>query len=91
MSARQRLSCGDTPLRVGSRALDILAVLAERAGEVVSKRELIARAWPRSVVEDSNLKVQLSALRRALNEGRAPRPGIALRASDSFHLPGTTS
>lgn len=55
--ARQRLSCGDTPVRVGSRALDILAVLTERA-------------WPRSVVEDSNLKVQLSALRRALSEGQ---------------------
>lgn len=57
--ARQRLWCGDTPLRVGSRALDILAVLAERAGEVVGKQELIARAWPSTVVEDSNLKVQL--------------------------------
>lgn len=68
--ARQRLWCGDTPLRVGSRALDILAVLAERAGEVVGKQELIARAWPSTVVEDSNLKVQLSALRRALSEGQ---------------------
>lgn len=66
--ARQRLWCGDTPVRVGSRALDLLAVLTERAGQVVSKRELIARAWPRSVVEDSNLKVQLSALRRALSD-----------------------
>lgn len=75
--ARQRLSCGDTPLRVGSRALDLLAVLAERAGQVVSKQELIARAWPRSVVEDSNLKVQLSALRRALSEGQRRRDGHA--------------
>lgn len=68
--ARQRLACGDTPVRVGSRALEILAVLTERAGEVVSKRELIARAWPSSVVEDGNLKVQLSALRRALDQGQ---------------------
>lgn len=68
--ARQRLACGDTPVRVGSRALEILAVLTERAGEVVSKQELIARAWPRSVVEDRNLKVQLSALRRALDQSQ---------------------
>jgi len=68
--ARQRLACGDTPVRLGSRALDILAVLTERARDVVTKRELIARAWPRSVVEDSNLKVRLSALRRALDQGQ---------------------
>jgi predicted ATPase/DNA-binding winged helix-turn-helix (wHTH) protein len=69
MPARQRLLCGDTQVRVGGRALDILAVLLEYPGEIVSKSELIKRVWPRTVVEDSNLKVQLSALRRALGEG----------------------
>jgi TolB-like protein/Tfp pilus assembly protein PilF len=58
------------PVAIGSRALDILGVLIERAGEVVSKDEIIAAVWPATVVEDSNLTVQISALRRVLDRGR---------------------
>jgi DNA-binding winged helix-turn-helix (wHTH) protein len=61
---------GDTPVRLGSRAFDILAALVERAGEVVGKEQLIARAWPQTFVEESNLKIQMSALRRALGDGQ---------------------
>jgi predicted ATPase/DNA-binding winged helix-turn-helix (wHTH) protein len=69
--ASQRLLLeGDQPVRLGSRAFDILAALVERAGEVVGKEQLIARAWPQTVVEDSNLKIQMSALRRALGDGQ---------------------
>ena len=59
------------PVAIGSRGLDILGVLIARAGEVVSKDEIIAAVWPETVVEDSNLTVQISALRRALDHGRA--------------------
>jgi TolB-like protein/DNA-binding winged helix-turn-helix (wHTH) protein/tetratricopeptide (TPR) repeat protein len=59
------------PVAIGSRALDILGVLIERAGEVVSKEEIIAAVWPRTVVEDSNLTVQISALRRVLDNQRS--------------------
>src|SRR3954468_11975988 len=52
---------GDQPVRLGSRAFDILATLLERASEVVGKEELIARAWPKTFVEDANLKIQISA------------------------------
>jgi predicted ATPase/DNA-binding winged helix-turn-helix (wHTH) protein len=69
--AEQRLLLeGDRPVRIGSRAFDILAALVERAGEVVGKDELIARGWPQTFVEDSNLKIQVSALRRALGDGQ---------------------
>jgi predicted ATPase/DNA-binding winged helix-turn-helix (wHTH) protein len=61
---------GDNPVRLGSRAFDILAALVERAGEVVEKQELISRAWPQTFVEDANLKIQVSALRRALGDGQ---------------------
>jgi predicted ATPase/DNA-binding winged helix-turn-helix (wHTH) protein len=68
---RQRLILdGDRPLRMGGRALDILRVLVERAGHVVSKDELIACVWPTSVVEDINLRVHIAALRRALGDGQ---------------------
>src|SRR6516164_11194772 len=60
-----------SPVPIGSRALDILRVLIERAGEIVSKDEIIAAVWPDTVVEDSNLPVQISALRRVLDNGRS--------------------
>jgi DNA-binding winged helix-turn-helix (wHTH) protein len=68
---------GDQPVRVGSRALEILIMLIERAGEVVRKAELLARVWPDTCVEESNLKVQIAALRRALQVGAAPAEVIA--------------
>ena len=57
------------PVAIGSRALDILGALIDRAGEVVSKEEIVAAVWPATVVEDSNLTVQISALRRVLDRG----------------------
>src|SRR6267378_2621845 len=61
---------GDKPVRLGNRAFDILAALVEHAGEVVGKDELMARAWPQTFVEEANLKIQVSALRRALGDGQ---------------------
>ena len=72
MFSKQRLLLeGDKAVRFGSRAFDILAALVERAGAVVSKEELIARAWPTTVVGEGNLKLQINALRRALGDGQA--------------------
>jgi TolB-like protein/Flp pilus assembly protein TadD len=59
------------PVAVGSRGLDILGVLIASAGVVVSKDEIISAVWPGTVVEDSNLTVQISALRRVLDHGRS--------------------
>ena len=59
------------PVAVGSRGLDILGVLIARAGEVVSKDEIIAAVWPGTIVEDGNLTVQISALRRVIDQGRS--------------------
>jgi DNA-binding winged helix-turn-helix (wHTH) protein len=67
---RRLLLDGDAPLRVGSRALDILIFLLERPGELLTKRELIARVWPDLTVEDANLKVHVAALRRTLRDGQ---------------------
>jgi predicted ATPase len=51
--------------------MDILLILLEHAGEVVSKQTLIARVWPKNVVEDINLRVHMAALRKALGDGQA--------------------
>ncbi|HWJ73944.1 MAG TPA: winged helix-turn-helix domain-containing protein [Kaistia sp.] len=74
---RQLLMRSGVPVRLGGRALDILTVLVERAGEVVGKREIIARVWPNTFVEDGNLKVNMNALRRALDAGDGAPPCIA--------------
>jgi predicted ATPase/DNA-binding winged helix-turn-helix (wHTH) protein len=70
LESQRLLLEGDQPVRLGSRAFDILAALVERAGEVVGKDQLIARAWPQTFVEEANLKIQMSALRRALGDGQ---------------------
>jgi predicted ATPase/DNA-binding winged helix-turn-helix (wHTH) protein len=67
---RQRLLLeGDKPVRLGSRALEILVALVEHPGEVVGKDELMARVWPNTIVDEGNLKFQVSALRRTLGGG----------------------
>ncbi|WGS26836.1 winged helix-turn-helix domain-containing protein [Bradyrhizobium sp. ISRA464] len=58
------------PVAVGGRALDILIALIRRAGDVVSHRELVKRAWPDVVVEGSSLRVHVAGLRKALGDGR---------------------
>ena len=63
---RQRLLHAGAPVRIGSRALAILTALVEGAGDLVTKEQLIAAAWPNTFVDDSNLKVNISNLRRAL-------------------------
>ncbi|MCM2294627.1 helix-turn-helix transcriptional regulator [Allorhizobium sp. BGMRC 0089] len=64
------------PVRIGSRALDILIALAERPGELVAKAELLERVWPGQQVDEAALRVHLSTLRRLLGCGRNNRPII---------------
>src|SRR5271154_1409334 len=61
---------GTRPLRLGSRALMILQVLVDRAGELVENAELVRLVWPDTVVEEANIRVHVSALRRALGDGQ---------------------
>src|SRR5215831_18690343 len=75
--ARRVLLEDGKPLRVGSRVFDILVALVERAGETISKEELISRAWPGTVVEEAALRVHVAALRKALRDGHAGKRYIA--------------
>jgi len=59
------------PLHLGGRALDILLVLVEHAGEVVSKNDLMARVWPGVTVDEGSLRVHVAALRKALRDGES--------------------
>src|SRR5438477_5330905 len=58
------------PVAIGSRAFDILGLLVAHPGDLVSRDDIMKAAWPGTVVEDGNLSVQISALRRILDAGR---------------------
>src|SRR5271168_799741 len=69
-AAERLLKKADEPIPLGDRALDLLIALAERAGEVVTHKELISTVWPDVTVEKSNLRFQMATLRKALGDGR---------------------
>ena len=64
---------GAEPVRIGSRAFDILLTLVENSGKTVRKSELMARVWPTVVVEEGTLRVHVAALRKLLGGGRGSR------------------
>jgi DNA-binding winged helix-turn-helix (wHTH) protein len=69
MRRRQLLADG-VPVELGTRAFDLLMVLIDADGALVTKDELLALVWPGTFVDASSLKVQVCALRKALGEDR---------------------
>src|ERR1700756_708634 len=67
---RRELRADGVAVELGSRAFDILIVLTEARGDLVTKDEILSRVWPDTVVEENNLVVQISTLRKALGEDR---------------------
>ena len=67
---RRELVADGVPVELGTRAFDLLLILAEADGSLVTKGELMTRVWPGVVVSEENLKVQILALRKALGEDR---------------------
>jgi DNA-binding winged helix-turn-helix (wHTH) protein len=67
---RRQLLADGVPVELGTRAFDLLLVLLEADGLLVTKKELLNRVWPGIVVSEENLKVQMSALRKALGAHR---------------------
>jgi predicted ATPase/DNA-binding winged helix-turn-helix (wHTH) protein len=64
----RKLYCGQEEIHLGGRAMDVLLALARQKGELVSKEELFEAAWPHVSVHESNLKVTVASVRRALRE-----------------------
>src|SRR6266403_923242 len=67
---RRRLLADGVPVELGTRAFDLLLVLLEADGALVTKEELLRRVWLGIVVSEENLKVQVFALRKALGADR---------------------
>jgi adenylate cyclase len=80
------------PIGVGSRALELLGVLVGRCGDLVSKDEIMRAVWPGTVVEEHNLTVQISTLRRILDVDRVDGSCIQTVIGHGYRfLPAVTS
>jgi TolB-like protein/Flp pilus assembly protein TadD len=90
LDARKRLVWqGETLLEVPPKAAELLAVLAAEAGQVVPKEELLRRVWPDTFVEEANLSVNVSILRKALGDQPDGRPWIQTVARRGYRFLGT--
>ncbi len=89
LDTRQRqLSRDGVPVQISSRAFDILCVLAGANGEVVSKDELMTCVWPGVVVEENNIQVHVSALRKALDDGKSGETYLMTVPGRGYRLVG---
>lgn len=86
--AKRALSRDGTPIRVGSRAFDILCALAAAKGDVVTKDALMALVWPGQIVEENAIQVHVSALRKALTEDRSGHDYIVTVPGRGYRLIG---
>src|SRR3954466_11114239 len=87
LDLRQReLTLDGVPVQLGSRARDILCVLASAKGEVVSKDELMTRVWAGLVVEENNIQVHISALRKTLDEGNSGQSYVVTVPGRGYRL-----
>jgi TolB-like protein len=85
---QRKLARDGVPVPLGSRALDILCVLASAKGEAVSKDELMTRVWPGLIVEENNIQVHVSALRKALDEGKGSQSYLVTVPGRGYRLLG---
>src|SRR5262249_49577446 len=86
--AQRQLSRDGVPVRLANRALDILSVLVSARGDVVTKEQLMERVWPGQVVEENNLHVQVSALRKALDYGKGGQSHLVTVPGRGYRLVG---
>ena len=89
--SQHQLTREGVPVSVGNRALDILCVLAAAKGEIVSKDELMTKVWPGLVVEENNIEVHVSALRKVLLEGKGGQTNLVTVPGRGYRLAGVRS
>jgi len=71
--SERRLERNGVPVKLGSRALDILSLLTQKPGQIVQKRELLDHVWPGMVVEENTLRVHIKDIRKALEDSEHSR------------------
>ena len=88
---RRELRRDGVRVPLGSRALDILCLLVAANGEIVSKDELMSRVWPGVVVEENNIQVHVSALRKAIDEEKSGQTHLVTVPGRGYRLVGLKS
>jgi TolB-like protein len=88
---RRQLSCAGQPVKLSSRALDILCELVAAPGEVVSKDRLMEKIWPGRIVEENAIQVHVSALRKALESGSDGQSYVVTVPGRGYRLVGIES
>jgi TolB-like protein len=68
LQPHRQLLMGDTPVVLGRKALELLSVLAEAEGDLVTKDELMSAVWPDVTIEENAVQVHMTALRKALGD-----------------------
>ena len=94
--ARRELRARGIPVPIGGRAFEIIEVLVQSAGELVTKYDLMGRVWPGAIVEDNTLQFHISAIRKALGPDRgilktASGRGYRLLGAWKFRQESTSS
>lgn len=90
--ARRELSNAGCPIRLTAKVFDLLAILVTHRDRALSRTELQARLWPDVIVEEGNLSVHVSALRKALADGASGQsyietlPRVGYRFASQVHL-----
>lgn len=85
LSPGERLLTRDgVPVEIGGRSFDLLVVLTEQPGRVLSKRELLKRVWPDVVVEDGSLRFHMAGLRKLLSDGESGSRYIATQVGVGY-------
>lgn len=88
LPARRALLRNGDPVAIGSRAFDLLLALVERHGQPISKSELLDRVWAGRVVEEANVQVQVSGLRKLLGtDAIATIPGLGYQFTTAVASP----
>jgi adenylate cyclase len=87
---RRELLRDGAQVQLGGRALDILCVLASAGGNVVTKDELMRRVWPNIAVEEGNIHVQISAIRKALDQGESGQRYVITIPGRGYRFAGPT-
>jgi TolB-like protein len=84
----RELKRDDMPVRLSGKAADILCALVSAQGEVVTKDQLMAQVWPGLVVEESNIHVHVSALRKALEEAESGQAYVVTVSGRGYRFIG---
>ena len=87
VDAERRLLLRDgVPVRLTSRTFDLLLTLLDSRGALISKRDLLARVWPNQFIEEGNLTVHISALRKALGERRGENRFVVTAPGEGYRF-----